>query len=887
MALPRFIRILFALGGAAILYNLSTQQQQPAATPRRTAAAVAAAAASAAATAAAAASTPPPQQQSPQLHTAAATSSGARFWLPPQPESIPRLTSPVSGCGPAPGKTPNQRAPVLLGRGEESALCASASGEQRTACTIAAAALEGELLLLVGTASQSLESLRLRLTGARAAAGGQLLLVALDAPARDVAQRLGVAWWMIEPPAPLESAAAVEAAHWRAAELLLRAGCSVVRSGGGVLWVASPFAHLSRDVDVEAAQLGGGEARGSVVGVHDPPMGWSAYGQTMTVPWLSAAVVALTATAEAAELAFAMAHAHLASPALPAAELLTQQAIQPAHDAQSRAGVSVRLLRSRCYLGAERGWLGGAVSLLPGGGGGTNGAGAAALRDALVAVHAASAAAARDASRQLADTEALSTPADVPPSGAGRGGDSNDLLRSRTFDEARGLVLSAGCAARPRSNATARPRPLHWLLPKSEPFPRAEGCKEDDNVAALCGVLREVAINREVLAAVSNKNILQMLTTFVEGTRRAKITNTVIVALDEPTAAHVRSLGAASYVRKLVSRTGSTDNHATSGLKFAVLRDFVVAGCSVLLSDVDVLWASNPFTLPSLYRDVDVEGMSDGWDDLSAFGYRWHTAPGRDALRLSARNSGLFFIAATDEVLRMMTRLKRRMETESVWDQTAYNEEMWYVAGPGRDAHGVSARVLNYWCHMNSKSMFRYMVDDEELIDVARHRPVSVHVNYHPEKLPRMQDVFVRYHGVADGVDLGGGKGKDTPRASQGGMLAWHFGVGLKSGKACREAPRMPAGQGLDGSKLGAKLLGKGATWAGIKGMTFSSGGGLRTPWGGGTWGRLRDAPETLFVDFMGQQHTLSEDAARGDAWPTLTSNRCGDSEKVTIKVVE
>ena len=118
-------------------------------------------------------------------------------------------------------------------------------------------------------------------------------------------------------------------------------------------------------------------------------------------------------------------------------------------------------------------------------------------------------------------------------------------------------------------------------------------------------------------------------------------------------------------------------------------------------------------------------------------------------------------------------------------------------------------------------------------------------------------------------------------------MLAWHFGVGLRSGKACREAPRVPGRQGLDGSKLGAKLLGKAATWAGIKGMTFGSGGSLRTPWGGGSWGRLREEPETLFVDFMGQQHTLSEDANRGDAWPTLTSNRCGDSEKVAVVVVE
>ena len=41
------------------------------------------------------------------------------------------------------------------------------------------------------------------------------------------------------------------------------------------------------------------------------------------------------------------------------------------------------------------------------------------------------------------------------------------------------------------------------------------------------------------------------------------------------TAHQVRSLGVATYVRTaLRSRTGSTDNHATSGLKFAVLRDF-------------------------------------------------------------------------------------------------------------------------------------------------------------------------------------------------------------------------------------------------------------------------------------------------------------------------
>ena len=80
------------------------------------------------------------------------------------------------------------------------------------------------------------------------------------------------------------------------------------------------------------------------------------------------------------------------------------------------------------------------------------------------------------------------------------------------------------------------------------------------------------------------------------------------------------------------------------------------------------------------------------------------------------------------------------------------------------------------------------------------------------------------------GPDLGAGKGKDTPRASQGGMLAWHWGVGLKSGLKCSQAPRMPPGASLDGSKLGSRLAGSEATWAGIKGMRFDRGGRLQTP---------------------------------------------------------
>ncbi len=42
---------------------------------------------------------------------------------------------------------------------------------------------------------------------------------------------------------------------------------------------------------------------------------------------------------------------------------------------------------------------------------------------------------------------------------------------------------------------------------------------------------------------------------------------------------------------------------------------------SVLLSDVDILTLKNPFE--HLYRDEDVESLSDGFDENTAYGEMW------------------------------------------------------------------------------------------------------------------------------------------------------------------------------------------------------------------------------------------------------------------------
>jgi len=148
-----------------------------------------------------------------------------------------------------------------------------------------------------------------------------------------------------------------------------------------------------------------------------------------------------------------------------------------------------------------------------------------------------------------------------------------------------------------------------------------------------------------------------------------------------------------------------------------------------------------------------------------------------------------------------------------------------------------------------------------------------------------MEDVFERYHGL--GPDLGNGVGKPTKRSANGGLYAWHWGVGLTAGKACREAARDRGAH----SELTKRILAAGgsATWSGIKGLNFRSGGMLDTPWGVGSWGVLRGCgvacstqTDQLFADFIGQQHMVT---LHKDGWPKLNSMRCADFENVTVVV--
>lgn len=269
----------------------------------------------------------------------------------------------------------------------------------------------------------------------------------------------------------------------------------------------------------------------------------------------------------------------------------------------------------------------------------------------------------------------------------------------------------------------------------------------------LAEVLAKVAVNNEVLVAISNRNYAgqgSMLATWIECVQRVGVGNAMVVALDDDTQAYMESTGLASVrfsMKISESQKHVGENHAVSGLKFKILRRFLELGFAVFLSDVDIVTLQNPFNY--LVRDSDVESMSDGWDNATAYGYNdvkddpamgW--ARYAHSMRVFCFNSGLFFMRPTAASIALLDKVAHRIETEDGWDQAIFNEVIFFPAhGPYQDP-SVTRRVLDIYDFMNSKVLFVQVRHDRAL---KSRIPVMIHVNYHPDKHSRMLAIVQRY----------------------------------------------------------------------------------------------------------------------------------------------
>ncbi|XP_077219818.1 arabinosyltransferase RRA3-like [Tasmannia lanceolata] len=268
----------------------------------------------------------------------------------------------------------------------------------------------------------------------------------------------------------------------------------------------------------------------------------------------------------------------------------------------------------------------------------------------------------------------------------------------------------------------------------------------------LAKLLENVALRKELLVALANSNVKEMLEVWFSNIQKVGIPNYLVVALDDDTANFCKSKQVPFYRRDpdegvdSVARAGG--NHAISGLKFRVLREFLQLGYSILLSDVDIVYLQNPFD--HLYRDSDVESMTDGHDNVTAYGYNdvfdepsmgW--ARYAHTMRIWVYNSGFFYIRPTIPSIELLDRVADRLSREpKSWDQAVFNEELYFPSHPGYDGLHASKRTMDFYLFMNSKVLFKTVRKDPNL---RKLKPVIVHANYHPDKLSRMKAIVEFY----------------------------------------------------------------------------------------------------------------------------------------------
>lgn len=83
-----------------------------------------------------------------------------------------------------------------------------------------------------------------------------------------------------------------------------------------------------------------------------------------------------------------------------------------------------------------------------------------------------------------------------------------------------------------------------------------------------------------------------------------------------------------------------------------------------------------------------------------------------------------------------MDEVTRRLEASKGWDQNVFNEVIWLPSRKDYRSPQTSVRVMDIHLFMNTKTLFKKIRRQRKM---CSHTPVMVHINYHPDKFPRMK----------------------------------------------------------------------------------------------------------------------------------------------------
>jgi arabinosyltransferase len=98
------------------------------------------------------------------------------------------------------------------------------------------------------------------------------------------------------------------------------------------------------------------------------------------------------------------------------------------------------------------------------------------------------------------------------------------------------------------------------------------------------------------------------------------------------------------------------------------------------------------------FDDGTAYGLVDGLDDPSMGWARYAQSTKHFNL-----NSGLFYVRANVNTVALMFKLADRLSKQKYWDQTAFNEEIFFLSHGSISFVPISVRVMDYWIFQNSK----------------------------------------------------------------------------------------------------------------------------------------------------------------------------------------
>ncbi|KAG2427113.1 hypothetical protein HXX76_012624 [Chlamydomonas incerta] len=360
--------------------------------------------------------------------------------------------------------------------------------------------------------------------------------------------------------------------------------------------------------------------------------------------------------------------------------------------------------------------------------------------------------------------------------GGAAAGSSSGLALGGAGATSAGGAGSGTCDPNGHPVTTVAPIDARYLM-----RPAAEVEKENPEFAAL--LKKHSNDKQEIMLGLANAVMIcqnatvcwwnggNILESFLEILERSNISNHLIGVTDEETGGYLakraekKGPGAFAInwfkpnVKIPESQANTREANRVSSLKFSLLQTSLQLGYHTMITDMDLVYLSNPFD--ALKRDADIESSSDGFDAM-AYGTMGSIADatmgwggGGLYMQTFTINVGCAFIRATHRAFAVVKRAADELAAQPGWDQQVFNTHLLTQSHGSYSSPYATLRVMDIDKFVNSKRFFRsaraaYIPGADSTAPV----PVMVHFNYHPDKHARMVCIMDRYfHGKLDACD--------------------------------------------------------------------------------------------------------------------------------------